>query len=91
MGTETQRGESDAPAEDMVLWEHPHRGNLIRFAIRTYKGRRFAELRAMYPADDGWKYGNKGCVMPMEQIGALGRALVAHDAAIDADGQSDGS
>lgn len=74
---------------DKILWEHPHGGNLLRFAIRSYKGKSFAELRSWYPAADGWRHGAKGCTMPLERIGELGRALTGYEAAPDADRQSD--
>ncbi len=67
---------SDGP--ENVIWEQRRGADLLRFMEREYRGTRFAELRAWYESDGGWKHGAKGCTMPVDSIGELGRALVAY-------------
>ena len=78
-----------ANGKDTVVWEYPHGGNLLRFMVREYQGKTFAELRAWYRKDDEWRHGLKGCTMPLERIGELGTALTAYAAVNGLGGQSD--
>ena len=68
-------------APDMTLWELPVGRELVRFSIRSWQGRTFAELRRWYRAGDdgdGWRHGAKGCTMPLEALTGLHAAIGEH-------------
>ncbi|APG62557.1 hypothetical protein LPB140_06905 [Sphingorhabdus lutea] len=61
-----------------ILWEQRHNKSLLRFSVRKYHGRWFAELRSFYETPDGWQHSPKGCTMPISGIEGLGAALMAY-------------
>lgn len=61
-----------------VLFEHRHKGHLWRFEVVTHRGRTFAQWRKWYPADDGWKPSRDGATMPLDALGEIMLALMAH-------------
>jgi hypothetical protein len=48
-----------------TIWEVPHAGELIRFSVCEFKGRRYVELRRFYRSAGEWKPGRQGCTMPL--------------------------
>lgn len=81
-------GGAPAPGEaGEVLFEFAKRGGTtFRVAVRAFRGTRFLDVREWVPDGTGHKATRKGATMPLERMGALGAALVAH-AASDAPGR----
>jgi hypothetical protein len=74
-----------------VIFEHPHRGHLVRLEVTNFKGRDFANLRKWYASTDGWKPTREGCTIPLEQLGRLTAALMAYHGLDVPDGLETGS
>jgi hypothetical protein len=71
-----------------VLFEHQHRGELIRLEIASYKGGTFGNLRRWYwsKGDGDWRPTGKGCTVPLEALPALSDSLAAYCATQAPDG-----
>lgn len=63
---------------DQVVWERTVGHELLRFSIRSYQGRGFAELRRWYRNGDQWRHGAKGCTVPLDALWELTAALMMH-------------
>ena len=64
-----------AQEKSQTLWESVHKGELIRLAAKSYKGRDFLDLRRFYLKDGEWRHGAKGCTLPAELAGDLWNAM----------------
>ena len=62
-----------------ILWEAPYRREKLRLFVSNFHGQTVVQIRAMYQKPDGdWAYGNKGCPLPVDELGALSAALVSY-------------
>jgi hypothetical protein len=73
------------------IFEHPHRGQLVRLQLTTYRGHPYANIRRWYLAEGDWKPGKEGCSLPLDCLPALTAALMEYHGIQPPEAQSSGS
>ena len=82
-GQPDPRGEFIRPGASMISREQNQRFIAVRFAVRTYRGRTYVDIRTWLVGDDGELFATKkGLSLPKSLLGDLVRGVEALRAAL---------